>query len=156
MPHYLNAVRGCCVALTVFVLLSSSTLPGAEKLAKPEEVGLSSERLKRIGEMVQRHMQAGDFSGAVTLVARRGRVAHLESFGRLDKDRNITTTVDASFRIASMSKAISGPMQGRAILEAAAEVLRDDIDVRPEVMVPLVADVEELTRQKHLISRVAC
>ena len=46
-------------------------------------------------------------------------------------------------------------MQARAIFEAAAEVLRDHIDVRPEVMVPLVADVEELTRQKQLISRVA-
>jgi pyruvate,orthophosphate dikinase len=46
-------------------------------------------------------------------------------------------------------------MQARAIFEAAAEVLRDHIEVRPEVMVPLVADVEELTRQKQLISRVA-
>ncbi|MGH7466434.1 MAG: pyruvate, phosphate dikinase [Longimicrobiales bacterium] len=46
-------------------------------------------------------------------------------------------------------------MQARAIFEAAAEVLREGVDVRPEVMVPLVADVEELTRQKQLISRVA-
>jgi pyruvate,orthophosphate dikinase len=46
-------------------------------------------------------------------------------------------------------------MQARAIFEAAAEVLRSGGDVRPEVMVPLVATAEELTRQKHLISRVA-
>ena len=46
-------------------------------------------------------------------------------------------------------------MQARAIFEAAAEVLARGIEVRPEVMVPLVADVEELARQKHLISRVA-
>jgi pyruvate, orthophosphate dikinase len=46
-------------------------------------------------------------------------------------------------------------MQARAIFEAAAEVLHEGHDVRPEVMVPLVADVEELSRQKQLISRVA-
>ena len=46
-------------------------------------------------------------------------------------------------------------MQARAIFEAAAEVLREGRDVRPEVMVPLVADIEELSRQKQLISRVA-
>ena len=46
-------------------------------------------------------------------------------------------------------------MQARAIFEAAATVLAEGIDVRPEVMVPLVADVEELSRQKQLISRVA-
>ncbi|MEX2282311.1 MAG: pyruvate, phosphate dikinase [Gemmatimonadota bacterium] len=46
-------------------------------------------------------------------------------------------------------------MQARAIFEAAAEVLGEGRDVRPEVMVPLVADVEELSRQKQLISRVA-
>ncbi len=46
-------------------------------------------------------------------------------------------------------------MQARAIFEAAAEVLRERYDVRPEVMVPLVADLEELSRQKQLISRVA-
>ena len=46
-------------------------------------------------------------------------------------------------------------MQARAIFEAAALVQKDGGEVRPEVMVPLVADVEELVRQKQLISRVA-
>jgi pyruvate, orthophosphate dikinase len=46
-------------------------------------------------------------------------------------------------------------MQARAIFEAAAEALREGIDVQPEVMVPLVGDVQELIHQKQLISRVA-
>jgi pyruvate, orthophosphate dikinase len=46
-------------------------------------------------------------------------------------------------------------MQARAIFEAAAEALRDGVDVHPEVMVPLVGDVQELIHQKQLISRVA-
>jgi pyruvate, orthophosphate dikinase len=46
-------------------------------------------------------------------------------------------------------------MQARAIFEAAAEAMNDGIDVHPEVMVPLVGDVQELVHQKQLISRVA-
>ncbi|MGQ0814259.1 MAG: pyruvate, phosphate dikinase [Gemmatimonadota bacterium] len=46
-------------------------------------------------------------------------------------------------------------MQARAIFEAAAEAMKEGFDVHPEVMVPLVADVQELVHQKQLISRVA-
>jgi pyruvate,orthophosphate dikinase len=46
-------------------------------------------------------------------------------------------------------------MQARAIFEAAAEVMREGYRVLPEVMVPLVSDVQELINQKQLISRVA-
>mgnify|MGYP001381220192 CR=1 FL=1 len=46
-------------------------------------------------------------------------------------------------------------MQARAIFEAAIEVVREGKEVRPEVMVPLVGDVEELRRQKEIIHRVA-
>jgi len=48
---------------------AAATLP----TAKPEEVGLSSERLQRIYEMMMRRVEANEISGAVTLVARRGR-----------------------------------------------------------------------------------
>ncbi|MGQ0560751.1 MAG: pyruvate, phosphate dikinase, partial [Gemmatimonadota bacterium] len=46
-------------------------------------------------------------------------------------------------------------MQARALFEAAAEALREGYRVQPEVMVPLVGDVQELVHQKQLISRVA-
>jgi pyruvate,orthophosphate dikinase len=46
-------------------------------------------------------------------------------------------------------------MQARAIFEAAAEALLEGFGVQPEVMVPLVSDVQELINQKQLISRVA-
>ena len=60
--------------------LSAASLP----TARPEEVGLSSERLQRIHEMIMRHVEAQDISGAVTIVARRGRVAHFEAHGLMD------------------------------------------------------------------------
>ncbi|HEX6996900.1 MAG TPA: serine hydrolase domain-containing protein [Gammaproteobacteria bacterium] len=78
----------------------------AAQTARPEDVGLSSERLARIGELVDRHIEAGDVSGAVTLVARDGRIAHLEAHGLMDLASRKTMTTDAIFRIASMSKPV--------------------------------------------------
>jgi hypothetical protein len=40
---------------------------------RAEDVGLSSERLQRISQMIQRRIAAGDLAGAVTIVARKGR-----------------------------------------------------------------------------------
>ena len=45
---------------------------------KPDEVGISAERLKRIHDVIQTHLDARDFDGSVTLVARKGKVVHLE------------------------------------------------------------------------------
>ncbi len=42
-------------------------------------------------------------------------------------------------------------MQGRAILEAAAELVQEGVDARPEIMVPLVGHVKELTHQRAII-----
>ena len=39
---------------------------------KPEEVGLSSERLQRITQMIQRRIAAGDLAGAVLSWRARG------------------------------------------------------------------------------------
>jgi pyruvate,orthophosphate dikinase len=46
-------------------------------------------------------------------------------------------------------------MQARAIFEAAAEVQRDGIEARPEVMIPLVGFPKELTLQMDIVHRVA-
>ncbi len=54
----------------------------ASPTAKPEEVGLSSERLHRINQMIERRIAAGDLAGAVTIVARKGKVVHHVDAGR--------------------------------------------------------------------------
>jgi len=88
--------------------LVAASLPAA----KPEDVGLSSERLQRIHQMVMRHVEAGDISGAVTIVARRGRVVHFEAHGWMDLESKKPMTRDAVFRLASSSK----PVTATAIL----------------------------------------
>ena len=80
---------------------------GSVTTAKPEEVGLSAERLARIHEAVQRHIDAGSLSGAVTLVARHGKIAHLEAHGLMDIESKRPMPRDGVFRLASMSKPIT-------------------------------------------------
>jgi CubicO group peptidase (beta-lactamase class C family) len=89
-------------------LLAMPLAAASIQLAKPEEVGLSAERLGRIHETIQRHIDTHDISGAVTLVARKGRVAHFEAQGVLDLESKKPMPKDALFWIASMSKPITG------------------------------------------------
>ena len=75
-------------------------------LVKPEEVGLSSSRLGRITDHLQRYIDAGKLAGTLTLVARRGKIAYLEPQGHLEIERKRPVTQDAIFRIYSMTKPI--------------------------------------------------
>ena len=78
-----------------------------EMRTKPEEVGLSSHRLARIGEHWQRYIDAGQLAGTLTLVARRGHVVYCEGQGHLEIERRRPVTSDSVWRIYSMSKPIT-------------------------------------------------
>ena len=95
---------------TLIVILTLLSVPLAAQApkAKPEDVGLSSERLKRVHELIQRHLDAGNFSGAVTLIARNGRIAHLEAHGLMDIEAKKPMATNAMFRIMSMTKPVVG------------------------------------------------
>ena len=73
----------------------------------PEDVGLASERLGRIGAALRRLVENGTLAGSVTLVARRGKVAHFEATGQMDLDARRPMERDAIFRLASMTKPIT-------------------------------------------------
>jgi CubicO group peptidase (beta-lactamase class C family) len=60
---------------------SSSSARAASSVASPEEAGLSPERLGRVASSVQREIDNGRIAGAVTLVARHGKIAYLKAFG---------------------------------------------------------------------------
>jgi len=92
----------------LFAALLAGPLVAAGTTAKPEDVGLSSERLQRITQMIERRIAAGDIAGAVTVVARRGKVAHLAAQGVIDLETKQPMTPAAMFRIASMTKPIIG------------------------------------------------
>src|SRR6202049_2274315 len=93
------------LALTLLALpLAASSGPAAQ----PEDVGMSPERLKRIDQMVQRRIDAGELSGAVTIVARKGKVVHLAAQGVMDLESKKPMAKDTMFRVASMTKPITG------------------------------------------------
>ena len=75
--------------------------------ATPEGVGMSTERLKRIRAVAQSSVDEGRIAGAVTLVARKGKIAHLEAVGMSDKEAGQPMRTDTIFRIASMTKAVT-------------------------------------------------
>jgi CubicO group peptidase (beta-lactamase class C family) len=80
---------------------------GALSVGKPDDLGFAPDRMSRIREAVQRHVDAGQVSGAVTLVARRGKIAHFEAYGVQDLDTKKPMPKDGIFRLASMSKPIT-------------------------------------------------
>ena len=99
-------------SLRIFILAAilALSLPaiGADlPKVRPEVVGLSTQRLGRIGEVMQRYIDEGRLGGAVTLVARAGKVAHLQAFGTLDPTTGAAMPTDAIFRIASQTKAVT-------------------------------------------------
>ena len=102
------------ISLKVLILvvlcagIFTGPLRAAAPTARPEDVGLSSDRLKRIGELMQREIAAKKFAGAVTLVARNGRIAHLETHGLMDLESKKPMQKDAIFRIMSMTKPVVG------------------------------------------------
>ena len=83
-------------------------LPMSEPLptAKPDEVGLSQTGLDRLSAALDDRVASGHIPGAVALVARHGKVAYHQSFGRQDPASDKPMGTDAIFRIYSMTKAI--------------------------------------------------
>jgi CubicO group peptidase (beta-lactamase class C family) len=77
-------------------------------LVSPEDVGLSSARLRRIDEhLLARYVEPGKIAGALTLVARHGKIAFLSPVGKMDRERGIPMRTDTLFRIYSMTKPVT-------------------------------------------------
>jgi CubicO group peptidase (beta-lactamase class C family) len=95
------------LALAAPSLFAPSLLAQAlPRAAKPEEVGLSSERLQRLTDTFQGYVKDGKLAGAVVLVARRGKVVYSGAFGQRDLESSAPMKEDALFRIASQTKAL--------------------------------------------------
>src|ERR1700733_14901063 len=94
------------ILATTLCLLASGAAFADEPLprAKPEEVGLSSERLARIGETLKADIDAGRIPGAVIAIARHGRLVALDAYGWRDKAAGCRIPPDTIFNIASMTK----------------------------------------------------
>lgn len=93
----------CILVLTFASSIAAQDLP----TAKPESVGLSSERLERISKAVQKGIDDKRIAGAVTLVLRHGQAAFFKAQGMQDREAAKPMRQDSIFRICSMSKPIA-------------------------------------------------
>ncbi|MGA9330501.1 MAG: serine hydrolase domain-containing protein, partial [Bradyrhizobium sp.] len=97
-------IRLRLLAITLCFFASSAAFAAELPRAKPEEVGMSSERLARIGEVLKADIAAGRIPGAVIAIARQGKLVALDAYGWRDKAAGVAMTTDTIFNIASMTK----------------------------------------------------
>jgi CubicO group peptidase (beta-lactamase class C family) len=106
----ISSIATRCASLLVVLWLVMATLASAQvglPIAEPEDVGMSSERLARIGPAMQAYIDRGEVAGTVTLVARRGRIVWVDARGYADREAGTPLEVDSLFRLASQTKPVT-------------------------------------------------
>jgi CubicO group peptidase (beta-lactamase class C family) len=122
---FIPRFRRPALAVSVWLFVAAVFVQAASlPTAKPAEVGLSSERLDRLTRVMQEYVDQGKVAGLVTLVARKGRVAYLKPFGKLDLERGTPMPANGIFRIASQTKAVTSVAV--MILQEEGRILLDD------------------------------
>ena len=101
-----NLVPKQDIQTTTLKNVNASSMHGLP-MAIPEEVGVSTKRLKRIRSLLQGYVNSGQLPGFLTVVARRGKIVHFETIGMRDVENNKSVEPDTIFRIYSMSKPIT-------------------------------------------------
>ncbi|MEQ8954862.1 MAG: serine hydrolase domain-containing protein, partial [Gammaproteobacteria bacterium] len=135
----------------IFSLLFMATAVAADGLpmAAPENHGVDSQRLQRVGKAMQRYVDRDLLAGTVTLVARNGKVLSVESQGWKDKENNVPMTDDSIFFIMSMTK----PIVSTALMmlyEQGHFLLTDPI----ADWIPELADKQVIVRDQYGTHRV--
>jgi CubicO group peptidase (beta-lactamase class C family) len=82
--------------------------PTKMTMAEAESVGMSTEGLNRIDELMQKHVDAGDIQGGATIVVRRGKVVHFSTHGKMDVAKGRAMEPDAIYMMASSAKPVIG------------------------------------------------
>jgi len=103
-----KARRARLPTLLAGLTLASLAQAGHVALTKPENVGLSTQRLERLTQQLARLVEDGRTGGFQVLVARHGKVVMHENVGMADVEGRRPVNDDTLFRIASMTKPVIG------------------------------------------------
>lgn len=99
-----SLVTACfCLAQT-----ANHRTPAEATLTKPETVGFSSERLENLHKLIQGEIDQKQLAGAITILARHGKIVDYRTYGQRDIASNTPMTKDTIFRDYSMSKPVTG------------------------------------------------
>ena len=135
-------------------------------LATPESQGMSSERLGRLHAEIDRFVSEGKYAGAVSLIARNGRVVDWQAWGKRDTEAGLPMEKDTICRIYSMSKIVTS-VAALILLEEARFELDDPVgDYLPALAhmkvltggtaeKPLLADAKTPVTIKHLFTHTS-
>ena len=111
MPNRRYIIAACAFfAACVGSLISQQPAHTSIDLAivKPESVGFSSERLERLHALIQDEVDHKQLAGAITLLARHGKVIDFRTYGKRDLATGVPITADTIFRDYSMTKPVTG------------------------------------------------
>jgi CubicO group peptidase (beta-lactamase class C family) len=111
---------------------------GLPMAACPEEIGLSTERLNRIRNTLRQDVERQLIPGAVMLIARGGRIGFAEAIGFRDRDADAPMTLDAIFRIASMTKTVTAVAAMILAEEGKLQIAAPVADYLPELAEPTI------------------
>lgn len=102
--------RTIVAGFALIAAVTTAALPAwsQNEYAAPTEVGLSAERMAALRAHVAGYIETGRLVGATTLVAKKGKIAHFETYGQINKEAGTEMSEDAVFRIYSMTKPITG------------------------------------------------
>jgi CubicO group peptidase (beta-lactamase class C family) len=92
----------------------------------PTDLGFDADRLGRLGRHFRHYVDDGRLPGWLVLVSRRGRLAHVESYGYRDRERELPVTEDTVWRLASMTKPVTS-VAAMMLYEEGAFELKDPI-----------------------------
>ena len=127
---------------------------------------MSTERLERLHAEIRRFVSEGKHAGAISLLARNGRIVDWQAFGKRDIEGGLPMEKDTIVRIYSMSKIVTS-VAALILLEEARFKLDDPVgDYLPElahmkVMTggtaekPLLADAKTPITLKHLFTHTS-
>jgi len=99
----------CMVLLVAIQAANAQQAPVVDMTpVKPESVGFSSERLERLHTLMQETVDKKELAGAVTILARHGKVVDYRTYGQRDMASGAAITRDTIFRDYSMTKPVTG------------------------------------------------
>ena len=110
MPHSyrIAALTSVLTLLTVSAAAQAAKSKAQTAIATPESVGFSSQRLERLHAVIQDEINRKQLAGAVTILARHGKIIDYRTYGVRDLATNAPMTKDTIFRAYSMTKPITG------------------------------------------------
>jgi CubicO group peptidase (beta-lactamase class C family) len=118
-------------------------------MAPAEQVGMSKQRLERIGAVLRQEVDQGKLPGVVVMVARRGKLVYSEAIGFQDKAAGTPMSRDAIFRLYSMTKPLAS-VAAMVLVEEGKIQLTDPVSK----FLPAFAEMKVATLRREADGRV--